>query len=169
VKQNIFVGKTGEMSQSRNVIQEVGRLDLADQSGRGVSKEVLSLSAARTLLPGDSGRIVEFSSATGFTVTLPAISSVPAGWNAQFVVATAPTSGNHVVTESTSSDTNIIKGSGVSAELNSSSDVSSTTGATQINFIASTAGVASTAYVVSDGTNWHATAYSDRQGGVTFT
>lgn len=132
---------------------------------------VVALSAATTLDPARdwNGKIVKLDSATGFTVTLPPVALAEAGFRIRFVVTTQPTSGNHVVTEDTGEDTNVLIGGINELEVDTGDDGPSTTGATQVNFIASTAVVGDFVEFWTDGTNWYFHGQTAADGGATIT
>ena len=93
----------------------------------------LILSAAYTLTPADNGKTVFFTSATGFTVTLPPLPYQ--GYKFKFVIGgPAPTSGNHVVLSATLDDIY-----GPISDMAGTGDVASA--ADQVNFVASQAAV----------------------------
>lgn len=95
----------------------------------------LLLTAAYTLTEEDNGKTVIFGSATGFTVTLPAVTG--GGWHFPFVVGTAPTSGNHVVANAAGSSGDNIHGTIV--DLAGTGDAVSASD--QVNFVANQAAV----------------------------
>jgi len=138
---NFFSCVELEMSQASKVLKEAGQLLVKTSLGGNAGVEVLD--GAKSLVRGDSGKVFVFGSATGFTLTLPAVADAGNGWNAKFVVGTAPTSGNHVVTEATASDTNILHGGICEADVSAAASAAATagTGATQVNFLASNANI----------------------------
>lgn len=132
------------------------------------SLAVVSLTAATTLDPVlANGKVIILDSATGFTVTLPPVSN--AGFRVLFFVGTQPTSGNHVVTEDASQDTNVLRGGINELEVDTNDDGPSTTGATQVNLIANTAVVGDFVEFFSDGSNWYFRGQTVADGGATIT
>lgn len=132
------------------------------------SLSVVDLSAAVTLDPVlANGKTFILDSATGFTVTLPPASNK--GFRATFVVGTQPTSGNHVITENASYDTNVLRGGISELETDTGDDGPSTTGATQVNFIANVAVVGDFVEFFSDGSNYYLRGQTAADGGSTIT
>lgn len=130
---------------------------------------VVDLTAAITLDPVlANGKTFILDSATGFTVTLPPVTQCK-GFRARFVVGTQPTSGNHVVTEDGSHDTDVLRGGINELEVDTNDDGPSTTGATQVNFIASVAVVGDFVELFSDGANWYFHGQTKADGGTTIT
>ena len=129
------------MSQASKVLKEAGQLKATNGVVKN-SKVVLHNSAV-TLQPEDSGKTFVFNSATGFTMTLPAIASAGTGWNSKFLVGVRPTSGNHVVTENAASDTNILHGGIIEANVAGGATAAATvgSGATQVNFLVTTSDI----------------------------
>lgn len=108
----------------------------------------------------ESGKTIFLNSATGFVTTLPAPA---AGYNFRFIIgATAPTSGNHTIV--TSSSSNVIYGNVVvnGAEVAGSAEDT-------ISFVASTALPGDWVQVVADGTNWYVSGQAAATGAVTLT
>lgn len=127
---------------------------------------VVDLDAATTLDPVlANGKVFILDSATGFTVTLPKVSNK--GFRARFIVGTQPTSGNHVITENASFDTNVLRGGINELEVDTGDDGPSTTGATQVNLIASVAVVGDFVEFISDGANWYFHGQTVADGGAT--
>ena len=73
-----------------------------------VRKDMHSLTASYQALPSDSGKIFMLNSATGLTLTLPAVADAQEGWNCKVVVGTVTTSNTYIITEKTADDTNVI-------------------------------------------------------------
>ena len=68
-----------------------------------------SLITTKTLDSEDNGKTFGLNLAGGFTVTLPAVSSLNAGWKVRFRVETNPTTA-YIITENTAYDTIIVFG-----------------------------------------------------------
>jgi hypothetical protein len=117
-----------------------------------------SLTAAKTLLEGDSGKTYFLNAAGGFTVTLP---SPVKGLKFTFIVQTAPTTA-YIVKLPTANATLF----GVAIDINATAIG---TVEDQINFVAATSVVGDRAEFCCDGTNWYAYTYSGASGGITFT
>ena len=132
--------------------------------------EVEDLTAASTLLETDSGKTFMLNSTTEFTTTLPALSDAGSGWNCRFVVKSAPSGANYVVTENAASDTDKIVVNGINElEVDTGDDGVSNTGCTNINFIDGTAIEGDWVEIFTDGTKWYATGQTKADGGITAT
>jgi len=111
-----------------------------------------TITAARTLLAGDSGKTFMLNLAGGFTVTLPALGTPINGWYAKFIVKTAPTTA-YIVKPATG-DEDTIKGN-----LNSSTGQTAamdfeTAGGDQVNFVANQAVAGDYIDITTDGVVW---------------
>tara|TARA_B100001029_G_scaffold628_2_gene453 strand:- start:14180 stop:14605 length:426 start_codon:yes stop_codon:yes gene_type:complete len=110
-----------------------------------------SLTAASTLGVGDSGKIFFLDLAAGFTATLPAASG-SAGWNATFVVKTAPSGADYVVSSASSAD--YVLGSVSAGATDDVADTSDGTD-TQVNFIDGNAVAGDWVKLICDGSAWY--------------
>ncbi len=54
----------------------------------GTRKNVVNVSAAKVLIPSDSGSIFNINQASAYEITLPLMSTIETGWNATFVIGT---------------------------------------------------------------------------------
>ena len=140
-----------------------GTTEVTLQEANGASRQSV-LTAATTLVAGDSGKTYFLALAAGFTVTLPAVA---VGLNFKFFVQIAPT-GDYVIT--TPGGAQILAGLVHSSDgVDGDSETAFT--ATSVNFIA--AGGASTigdsVDLWSDGTNWYARAFCNISTGITIT
>lgn len=116
-----------------------------------------SLTAARTLQEGDTGKTFFLNSAGGFSVILPA----PAlGINFTFIVATAPTT---AYTIDTTSGANIMHGTWIDIV----GELTYATAQDILSFVANVSLVGDSMTVVSDGTSWFFQAQSGANGGIT--
>ena len=77
-------------------------------------KNIVDVSAAKTLLPSDSGSVFMINQASAYAITLPNASDAQRGWNAEFIIGTANT--NAVTIEATDSDGNNIHGHSIDGE-----------------------------------------------------
>jgi len=111
-----------------------------------------SLTAASTLGQGDSGKIFFLDLAAGLTTTLPACSG-NAGWNATFVVKTAPASTADYVVSSASS-TDYVLGSVSAGAVDDAADTSDGTD-TQVNFVDGSAVAGDWVKLICDGSAWY--------------
>ena len=113
-----------------------------------------SITAAKTLDADDSGKVFTLDLAAGFTVTLPAIASVPEGWYVKIVVGTNCTSNDYIITENATYDTDIIVSQINELETDTSDDGPSSTGHTTITLPNATDTVGDTFDIWSNGTNY---------------
>lgn len=133
-------------------------------------KATQSLTAATaTLTANDSGKAFFLNLITGIAITLPAPTD---GVEFTFIVGTAPTTANsgtgYVITNSAGTSGDNIVGMVLSAG-GAPGDVESTLGGDAVNFVADSAVLGDRVHLISDGTNWYATAYTAVAGGVTIT
>ena len=110
-----------------------------------------SLTEASTLGQGDSGKIYFLDLAAGLTTTLPAASG-NAGWNATFVVKTAPSGADYAVSSASSSD--YVLGSVSAGGASDAADTSDGTD-TQVNFVDGNAVAGDWVKLVCDGSAWY--------------
>jgi hypothetical protein len=52
-------------------------------------KNIVDITAATTILPGDSGNVFMINQGAAYAITLPAPADAQRGWNAEFIVGTA--------------------------------------------------------------------------------
>jgi len=112
-----------------------------------------SLITTKQLDAEDNGKTFGLNLAGGFTITLPAISTVKAGWVARFRVEINPTTA-YIITEKAADDTNIILGSLNTSTGETSAADFEVTGATLITFVATVALVGDWVAIETNGTNW---------------
>jgi len=128
-----------------------------------------SLITTRALTKNDNGKTFGLNLAGGFTVTLPDIATVSAGYTVKFRVETQPTTA-YIITENATFDTDILIGHvTTSTAQTSASDFASDTTVTQINFVATAAEAGDTAIVTTNGTNWFVEAVCTIPTGITLT
>ena len=96
-------------------------------------KNIVAVSAAKTLLPSDSGSVFMINQASAYAITLPNASDAQRGWNAEFIIGTANT--NAVTIEATDSDGNNIHGHSIDGEDGAAQTVTEGTGVDVITFI----------------------------------
>ena len=134
----------------------------------GSSAGVKELTAASTLTPADSGKILMLNSATEFTTTLPTVSKAGAGWSCKIVVKAAPSGADYVVTEDTGSDTNVIITNGINElEVDTNDDGPYNAGHTTITFADGVAVAGDYVEIFCDGTNFYAQGIASASAGVT--
>lgn len=126
----------------------------------------LSLTAAKSVEAEDNGKIFGLNLAGGFTVTLPAIAEVFAGWEVGFRIETAPTTA-YVITEDTSADTNIMTGGFSCAELTDAGVAAYHAAFTQVNLVANQGAVGDIVTIKCNGTRFYVSGHTNVQAGVT--
>jgi len=127
-----------------------------------------SLITTKSLDKDDSGKTFGLNLAGGFTVTLPAVSTVTAGWTVHFRVEIAPTTA-YIITENAASDTNILTGGFSSAELTDAAVAAYSAAFTQVNLVASQAVVGDWVTITTNGTRYYISGHTNVQAGVTAT
>ena len=133
----------------------------------GSSAGVKELTAASTLTPADSGKILMLNSATEFTTTLPTVSKAGAGWSCKIVVKAAPSGADYVVTEDTGSDTNVIITNGINElEVDTSDDGVYSAGCTTITFADGVAVQGDFIDIWCDGKNYYVSGQTKADGGI---
>jgi len=116
-----------------------------------------AVTATNVITADESGKTFYLNTAGGFTSTLPA----PAiGLKYKFIVQTAPTTA-YIIT--TNAGANILQGT----FLDIVGELVAITDQDTLNFVASASLVGDSLEVESDGTNWHCTAFSKANGGIT--
>jgi len=127
-----------------------------------------SLITTKALDKDDNGKTFGLNLAGGFTVTLPRVADVTAGWKVRFRVETAPTTA-YIITENATYDTNIVLGSINTSTGQTSAADFETSGGTFVNFVASAAAVGDWVTVETNGTNWFAYGQCTIVTGITIT
>lgn len=124
----------------------------------------VTLTAAKTLDPTESGTLYDLALAAGFTVTLPAPQS---GLEFHFNVKIAPTTAYIISNALGSSGDNMI--GHVLSSSGGAEDTEATAGADVVNFVANVAVIGDKLTVDSDGTYWYVSAKCAAAGGITIT
>ncbi len=127
-----------------------------------------SLITTKSLDKEDNGKTFGLNLAGGFTVTLPSLSDVEAGWKVRFRVETNPTTA-YIITENGADDTNKVLGSINTSTGQTAAADFEVSGATFINFIATAAKVGDWVTVETNGTNWFAYGQCTVVAGITIT
>jgi len=131
-------------------------------------KVVETLTAIKSLILNDCGKLFFLDAAAGFVITLPSIAAVGAGWRCDFIVKTAVTSNGYVITEKTTADTNKIITNGIhELEVDTSDDGPYNAGHTTITLVHNIAIPGDRLSIVCDGTSWHCEGHTNADGGVT--
>jgi len=127
-----------------------------------------SLITTKTLDAQDNGKTFGLNLAGGFTVTLPAVANVKAGWKVRFRVETNPTTA-YIITENAAADTNILIGSINTSTGQTAAASFNASGATFVNFVASAAVLGDWVTVETNGTKWYAYGQCTVVTGITIT
>jgi len=127
-----------------------------------------SLITTKALDIKDNGKTFGLNLVGGFTITLPAVATVNAGWKARFRVEIAPTTA-YIITEKAADDTNIIVGSINTSTGQTAAASFNTSGATFVNFVANAAKAGDWVTIETNGTNWFAYGQCTIVTGITIT
>lgn len=121
------------------------------------------LTEARVLTDSDSGKTYFLDAAAGFTVTLP---SPRAGINFEFIIKTAPTTGNYTI----STDSDVIAGQVITSDLFGVAGRPSVQlpGVQYVKFIANLAVAGDSLKMVSDGTYWYSNGFCSKADAIRF-
>lgn len=132
-----------------------------------VTQKISALTAATTVTTSQSNYLFTLGTAGGFAVTLPAVSGC-AGCVFEFIVKVAPSGGSYTIV--TSSSENKIYGAILSKDLNAANDTSSAAASDTITLVDSKAQIGDRVTILSDGTYFYATAYTNGNfDSITFT
>jgi len=127
-----------------------------------------SLITTKALDKEDNGKTFGLNLAGGFTVTLPAVATVNAGWKVRFRVETNPTTA-YIITEKAASDTNIVLGSINTSTGQTAAADFEVSGATFVTFVASTALVGDWVTIETNGIKWFAYGQATVPAAITIT
>ena len=119
-------------------------------------KNIVDVAAAKVLTNGDSGTTFIINQASAYEITLPLMSTIDRGWNAEFIIGTADT---NAVTIANNTTEDTIVGM-VSYSDTDSSNVATATAETAVDEIVFISGakLGDTVRIVSNGVNYFATA-----------
>jgi len=119
-------------------------------------KNVVDIAAAYTVLPGDSGTTFIINQASAYEITLPLMSTIERGWNAEFIIGTV--AANAVTIANNTAEDTIV--GMVSYSDTDSSDVATATAETAVDEIVFISGakLGDTVRIISNGVNYFATA-----------
>ena len=133
-------------------------------------KHVKSLTGAYQMLASDSNTIFMSNQAAGYIVTLPSIADAQAGWNCKVIIATNVTSGNFVITELGSADTNVMILQTTENDVSASGAPAGTsTGCTTMTLASGADVIGDSFDILCDGTSWFVTARVNADAAVTAT
>lgn len=164
---NFFSCVELEMSQASKVLKEAGQLNVLN-GVTGNDKVVLltGATAGLTLQRSDSGKLFVFDTTTATTVVLPSLADAGPGWNARFIVNQVAGASNHVVKENIASDTDVIYGMVVEADI--STDAATAAGVTNIQLTSAAGAVGDMVEVIATSTKWFVRGYGSADGSITF-
>ena len=95
-------------------------------------KNIVDVSAAKTLLPSDSGSVFMINQASAYDIALPAAADAQRGWNAEFILGTVDS--NAVTISATTGDGDNIHGHSIDGEDGAAQTVTEGTGVDVITF-----------------------------------
>jgi len=125
------------------------------------------LTAAKTLTVDDWGKVFFLSATTEFTVTMPPIADVGIGFYVKFIIKTAPSGADYVITENTGSDTDKIQTNGIiELEVDTGTDGLANATHTTITFADGVAIAGDWVQLECDGTLWYAHGQANADGGI---
>lgn len=124
--------------------------------------------AADTLTAAQCGTTIFLNSATEYTTTLPAISTVSAGCEFRFIVKAAPASDSYLVITGNSLEDTLLGGIN-ELEVDTSDDGPYDANADTITFVDSVAVVGDFVYMISDGAMFYVSGQANADGGITIT
>ena len=156
------------MSQALKVLKEAGKLNAVNGVGGNSAVVLLTgTTAALTLQRNDSGKVFVFDTVTPTTVTLPSLADAGVGWSAKFIVNQIAGSASHVVSENAASDTNVIHGMILEADVSTDGDATAGTGVTFVNFTNAAGVVGDRCEIMATSDKWHVIGYGQVDAGVT--
>ena len=127
-------------------------------------KNVVDITVATAILPGDSGNLFTISQASGaYGITLPAVADAQRGWNCRFILKTA--AANAVTIAATAGDGDNIIARGL--DMEDGAVGSETQGVDVITFI-SGALAGDEVSLVTDGVSWYATSIASDKAHITY-
>ena len=133
------------------------------------ASSVVSVTAAKSLTADDNGKTFFLNLAGGFTVTLPALSTVAAGWKVKIVVGITPTTA-YIVTELVGTDTNKLVGNVTTSTGQTTAAAFNATGFTLVTFVVSSGAVKGDYIeIVSDGSFYYVSGCTTVPAAITFT
>jgi hypothetical protein len=136
---------------------------------QGGASSVESLAAAKSLDVEDSGKTFFLNLAGGFTVTLPVLATLAAGWKVRIVIGITPTTA-YIVTENTASDTNKLVGNVNTSTAQTAAAAFNATGFTLVTFVVSSGAVKGDYIdIITDGSFYYVSGSTTVPAAITFT
>jgi len=131
--------------------------------------QVESLITTKTLDKEDNGKTFFLNLAGGFTVTLPALATVDAGWRVKIIVGITPTTA-YIVTELVGTDTNKLVGNVTTSTGETTAAAFNATGFTLVTFVVASGAVKGDYIeIVSDGSFYYVSGCTSVPAAITFT
>lgn len=127
-----------------------------------------SLITTKALDSEDNGKTFGLNLVGGFTITLPAVATVDAGFKVRFRVEINPTTA-YIITEKAADDTNIILGSINTSTGQTTAADFEVTGATFVTFVANVALVGDWVTIETNGIKWFVYGQTTVPAGITIT
>ena len=126
------------------------------------------LTEATQLYDRDTGKVFFLNSATEFAVTLPPVATAAIGWNCKFIVKAAPSGASYTVTESATTDTDVVIVNGINElEVDAGDDGPYSTGCTTITFVDDVAVAGDWIKIECDGTKFYVTGQTNADAAIT--
>jgi len=113
-------------------------------------KNIVDITAAITILPGDSGNVFMINQGAAYAITLPAPALAQRGWNAEFIVGTVASNAQTI----TCVGTDLFHGLGIDGEDGAAQTVTEGTGIDVITII-SGATKGDRVRIMCDGTSYY--------------
>ena len=126
-----------------------------------------SLDAAKTLVAADSGKTFGLNAAVVYAITLPASTSISAGWSVRVCVETTFITSYWFISKETGTDSDIIISQVNVLETDTGKDGPSSTGHTTITFELGAEQVGDYVDIQFNGTNFYAVGQNALAGGIT--
>ena len=149
------------MSQSSRTNKQFGSLQVSTTilTGSVVKSQTSISTTSNAVTSANSGTAFFLNSASGSAISLPLPTS---GFSCDFVVGTAPSSGNYILSSGSAN----IYGAIVQPGNTSSSNVTSTSGGptATVQLISGQAKIGDYVFIKSDGTNFYASGFATGSG-----
>ncbi len=155
----LHIGTSGSEVQVNATGAEINQaFDLSAKGESVITTNVLTVA--------DNGKIFFLNLAAGFTSTLPALSTVSAGWTCRFIVKTNPTTAYIIASNAAETDKMVIN---FIHELDvaAAQDGTYSAAADTLDFVANTALIGDWIEVETDGTSWFINGCTADDGGIT--
>ena len=139
---------------------------MSEMNSRYNKEEIQYITATKILPPDIDGSLYLLDVAAGATITLPRLNSGKIRTTIKFIVKTAPSGGDYVITEDVRFDTNTIVTGINELEVDTSNDGPYSAGHTTITF-GSTAVIGDYVVLEKGGANWYCVGQTNVDGAIT--